>query len=511
MKVNQVRAGAILSYVSMGLSTVISLVYTPVMIQRLGTSEYGVYNLVLPIISYLQLLSLGLGSAYVRYYSRAKVAGDRREMAKINGMFLLTFSFLGCMILAIGFYLSFHGAVIFGNKLTADEVALGERLLRIMTVNAAIHLPLSVFESNIIIHEQYLFQKIVAMGKQVLNPLLMIPLLILGCRSTTLTVVALAFTVVTGLVNIWFCVRNLRIRFAFRGYDFGMMKEMFGFTVYVFIGIVVDNFNWSIDQLLLGWIHGTKAVTIYIVASQLNTYYLTFGNTISNVLTPRVHRLVAANEPSRLLDALFTKVGRLQFIVLGGVFWGFVAVGRSFVTLWGGDEMFSVDYYTTLLLFFANIWTNVQTVGIEIQRAKNMHKFRSLTYLGVAVGNMLISIPLCMKWQGLGSAIGTMIATFVGNVLLMNWYYYRRIGLNIPKFWKHIFHLFPAMVVPGAVAIWLSFHFTTQSYWGLILPGCIFVAVYAVSMWLFGMNRFERSLVAEPMRKVAGRLLRRRR
>ena len=260
MQKNQIRIGAILSYVSMGLSTIISLVYTPVMIQRLGHSEYGVYNLVLPIISYLQLLSLGLGSAYVRYFSRAKVANDKKGMAKINGMFLLTFSFLGCLILAIGFYLSFHGDVIFGNKLTAQEIALGERLLRIMTVNAAIHLPLSVFDSNITIYEQYLFQKIVLMLKQVVNPLLMIPLLILGFRSTTLTVVALIFTIITGIANIIFCVFKLHIRFSFRGYDFGLMKEMFGFTFYVFIGIVVDNFNWSIDQLLLGWLHGTTAV-----------------------------------------------------------------------------------------------------------------------------------------------------------------------------------------------------------------------------------------------------------
>ena len=62
----------------------------------------------------------------------------------------------------------------------------------------------------------------------------------------------------------------------------------------------------------------------------------------------------------------------------------------------GGDEKFAIDYWTTLLLFFSCLWTNVQTVGIEIQRAKNMHKFRSLVYLGVALGNAAISVPLCM-------------------------------------------------------------------------------------------------------------------
>ena len=76
--------------------------------------------------------------------------------------------------------------------------------------------------------------------------------------------------------------------------------------------------------------------------------------------------------------------------------------------------------------------------------------------LGVLVGNIVISIPLCMKWQGLGAAIGTAVATLVGNVFLMNRYYYKHIGLNIPGFWRHISHLLPAMVLPTTVAVLLA-------------------------------------------------------
>lgn len=504
IKVNQIRAGALLSYVSMGLSTLISLVYTPIMLQRLGTSEFGVYQAVLPIISYLNLMSFGLGSAYVRYYSRCRVAEDKQGMAKLNGMFLITYLLLGAALLVIGFGLSYCD-VIFGTKLTPEEVALAEKLLRILTVNAALTLPISVFESHVTIHERFLFQRIVAMGKQVLNPLIMIPLLIIGYRSVALTVVSLIFTVVSGILNIGYCLFKLRMPFSFRQYDFALMREMFGFTAYVFIGIVVENFNWAIDRVLLTWLHGSAAVTVYVIAAQLNTYYLAFSNAISNVMTPRVHRLVAEGAPMRRLDALFTKVGRLQFILLYGIFLGFVAIGQRFVVLWGGGEAFAVDYWTTLLLFFATLWTNIQTIGIEIQRAKNMHKFRSLVYLGVALANTAISIPLCMKWQGLGAAVGTAIATFVGNGLLMNWYYGHRIGLNIHAFWRHIAHLFPAAVLPTAAAVLLAVYTRPQSYLDLILPGCVIVAVYGLSMWLFGMNRSERDLIARPVRRILGR------
>lgn len=508
MKINQIKAGAVLSYLSMGLSTAISLVYTPIMIERLGDSEYGVYNLVLPIISYLNLLSFGLGSAYVRYYSRFKVEGNKKGMARINGMFLTTYTLLGALVLAIGFYLSFHGDVIFGNKLTAAEVALGEKLLRIMTVNAALYFPVSVFESHVTINEEYLFQKIVYMGKQVLNPLIMIPLLLLGFRSVTMTVTALVFTILSGVVNIGFCLFKLHMPFDFRHYDFKLMKEMMGYTVYVFIGIVVENINWSIDRLMMGWVHGTTAVTVYTVASQLNVFYLSFANAVSNVLTPRVHRMVAEKQSNKELTKLFTKAGRLQFILLACIFLGFVAVGQTFVVLWGGDEQFRVDYIVTLLLFASTIIPAIQTVGIEIQRAKDMHKFRSIAYLVVAGINALLLWPASKFWGGIGAAGCVLFTTLCGNVLLMNWYYYKRIGLNIPWFWKKIGQLLPSMVIPTIVAICIALFANVSSYFGIILWGGIFVMVYAVFLWLFGMNRFERDLISVPLSKLMRRLRR---
>ena len=508
MKINQIKVGAVLSYLSMGLSTVISLVYTPIMIARLGDSEYGVYNLVLPIISYLNLLSFGLGSAYVRYYSRFKVEDNKQGMARINGMFLVTYSVLGALVLAIGLFLTFHGNIIIGQKLTAEEIALGEKLLRIMTVNAALYFPVSVFESHVTINERYLFQKIVYMGKQVLNPLIMIPLLLLGFRSVTMTVTALVFTVLSGAINIYYCLIKLHMPFDFRKYDFKLMREMMGFTFYVFLGIVVENINWSIDRLMMGWVHGTTAVTVYTVASQLNVFYLSFSNAVTNVLTPRVHRMVAEKQSNMALTRLFAKAGRLQFILLACIFLGFVAVGETFVVLWGGDEQFRVDYIVTLLLFASIILPAIQTVGIEIQRAKNMHKFRSVTYLIVAVINAILLWPACYYWQGIGAAACVLLTTVFGQIIPMNWYYYRRIGLNIPWFWKKICQLLPSMVVPAVVAVCIALFARVENYFHIVAWGCVFVAVYAVFLWLFGLNRFERELITGPLDKVLRRLKR---
>ena len=95
MKINEIKAGAVLSYISMGLGYLVSLLYTPVMLRLLGQSEFGLYNLVASVVAYLGLLNFGFGSAYIRYYSRFKVNNDQVNIAKLNGMFFIVFAVIG--------------------------------------------------------------------------------------------------------------------------------------------------------------------------------------------------------------------------------------------------------------------------------------------------------------------------------------------------------------------------------------------------------------------------------
>ena len=66
MAVNQLKAGAILSYVSIGLNNIVGLIYTPFMLRMLGQNEYGLYSLVASVVAYLTVLDLGFAYALVR-------------------------------------------------------------------------------------------------------------------------------------------------------------------------------------------------------------------------------------------------------------------------------------------------------------------------------------------------------------------------------------------------------------------------------------------------------------
>ena len=91
MAINQRKTGVVLSYAGELVKILVSLIYTPIMLRLLGQSEYGLYQLVYSVVSYLSLLSLGFGSSYLRFYSRYKAQKDEDGVAKLNGMFMLIF------------------------------------------------------------------------------------------------------------------------------------------------------------------------------------------------------------------------------------------------------------------------------------------------------------------------------------------------------------------------------------------------------------------------------------
>ena len=51
MAINQLKTGALLSYISIILNNIIGLLYTPFMLRMMGQSEYGLYSLVASVVA----------------------------------------------------------------------------------------------------------------------------------------------------------------------------------------------------------------------------------------------------------------------------------------------------------------------------------------------------------------------------------------------------------------------------------------------------------------------------
>lgn len=491
---NQRKAGVILTYASEAIKILTGLIYTPVMLRLLGQSEYGLYQLVFSVVSYLSLLSMGFSSSYMRFYSRRKAENDSEGIAKLNGMFMCIFLCISAICLICGAVMIHNIEGIFVNGLTQSEYTTARTLMILMILSLSITFPNSVFDCNLTAHEEFIFQKGLGLAQSILNPFLALPLLLLGKGSVGMVLVSTFLTIAYFIINSLYSIKKLKMRFIFRGFQFSLLKEMWIFTFFIFISQIIDQVNWSVDKFLLGRLIGTGAVAVYGVGGQINSMYLQFSTAVSNVFVPTVNKIVAEDNDNKKLTDIFTKVGRIQFFIMILVLSGFIFVGKPFVNMWAGDS-YSEAYYVTLFLIVPVTVPLIQNLGIEIQRAKNMHKSRSLVYLAISVVNIIISIPLIKAFGAIGAAMGTAVALVAGNIIFINWYYQKRIELDIRYFWKSILRATPSVCIPCVIGVMITSFLTIQTPMQLAIFVLIYASIYALSIWFFGFNDYEKGLV----------------
>ena len=502
---NQRKAGVVLSYTTQAIKMLSSLLYTPIVLRLLGQSEYGLYQLVGSIVAYLGLLSFGFSSSYIRFYSRVRESGDDEDVARLNGMFMTVFLIIAAVAAISGTIMvqNIHG--IFGSGLTESEYKTAKILMMIMVYNVVINFPNSVFTCIISSQERFFFQRLLSLLQTLLNPFLGLPLLLMGYGSIGLVVVTTVLTMAKIGLDIWYVFAKLHTRFVFKGFDFSLFRDLGTFTFFIFLNQIINQVNWGVDRFLLGRMIGTAAVAIYGLGAQINNIFINFSTIISSVFSPQIHRIVVKGNDNHELSELMIRVGRIQFFVLSLILTGFIFVGKPFMIIWGGSNEYAESYYVALLLIVPVIVPLIQNIGIEIQRAKNMHKARSVVYSCIAIANIIISIPL-IRWLGpRGAAWGTAISLVCGNIIFMNWYYAKRIGLEIGAFWRSIFSIFPALIMPCILGVVMMQFFPPSRFRFLLLEIIIYTAVFSISMWKFGMNEYERSLVYQIINKIKRR------
>jgi O-antigen/teichoic acid export membrane protein len=202
LKVNEVKAGALLSYASIFVSIIIGLLYTPIMLRLLGQSEYGLYSLIGSVVGYLSILDLGLGNAIVRYTARNRAVGDKEAESSLNGMFIALYSVIAVLTIAIGAVLYINIDNMFAASLSAIELQKAKIMMLLLIFNFAVSFPLGVFSSLIQAHEKFVFFKLLGIVRSVLNPLIILPLLFFGYGSVAMVVVHTVLNITFLLINV---------------------------------------------------------------------------------------------------------------------------------------------------------------------------------------------------------------------------------------------------------------------------------------------------------------------
>ena len=501
MKNNERKIGVLLSYLVIGFNMIVGVLYTPFMIRMLGKSEYGLYSIIHSVMLYLTVMDMGFGNAIIIYTARYINQKDKEKQDKLHGMFFIIYCIIGIMAALIGFWLYKNVNLLFGRSMTTDELVKAREMMAILTVNLVITFPLSIFGNILVAHEKFIISKLIKIIQIILQPLIMIPLLLMGYKAVTMVIVLTIINILCLGLNAIICLKKVKVKLKFKGFDGCLLKEIFAYSFFIFLNQVIDKVNWSLDQFILGAVAGTAVTAVYAVAGQLNNMYMNFSTAISSVMLPKVTNMEENKASNEEFSKTFIKTGRVQFLLMALIITGFILFGKQFINIWAGKG-YDDAYIIACILMIPITIPLIQNIGLSILQAKNLHKFRTIIFLFIAIINVMISIPMSKKYGGIGAAIGTAFSLLVGQGIILNIYYHKKLGINIIEFWKNILQMLIPVIFTIMLGIFINRLFNSTTMIMLLIKICIYSIIYCILMWMFAMNEYERNILRKPLMKL---------
>lgn len=484
----------ILGYVNTVVQTVVSFVYTPLLLGGIGQSEYGLYQIIGSLTAYINVLESMLTTSILRFYCQARADGDEIGMENTLAVARFVYGIASVLVVVLAFAFSAVFVGVYSRTMTAGEVQEGVIMLFVVCANIVVNMMFFTYSTVVLAHERFTFAKTLELIGLVLQPIVILALIFSIPQALVISVVQLAISFVSCLVRKYYAVHELNCKIVAHDISRKSVMPIVGFSGIMLISMIADIIFAKTGQLVIGYVLGTAAVAIYSVGYQIYQAYAVLGRMVSSVFVPRVTEISKLPDSTKLLSDLWNRTGRFSTFVVPGILLGFALYGSEFIYVWVGDG-YEEAVFVALLMMLAFVPDIVQALGLTILQVLNRYNFRAFVYVACAVVNVVLSLPLITIFGVPGAAVASFAVLLIGGGLVMNWYYGKVIGLNVLSFWRAVVSALKGVPIAFVVGLAVRYVQLPSGAASLLVHCLLFAVVYTLSTYFVSMNGDEKKLV----------------
>ena len=499
---NERKMGILIGYINIILQTLTNIVYVPILIYYIGNSEYGLYQLIGSFIAYFSIMDFGLTTSVIRFYTKYKSLNDKINMENILAISLRGYCLITIILFVVGLIIYSQIEYIFYYSMSIDEICSAKNLFILLLINLIVSMIGMLFRAIITSYEKFIFLKIIDMIQLLIQPILIVFILQKYPFAFYIALVQTIFNIILNVSRYIYCLRKLNIKIKYHYWDKFLFRELRDLSLSVFFVALIEQIFFKTNQIILGVISGTTAVAIYAIASLIYVSYQALSLAISGVYLPYITELIIIRKADvDILSNIFIKIGRYQFFLLSIILSGFIIFGNQFINIWAGMG-FNDAYWIALLIIIPFTIELIQNTGLNILQAQNRYAFRAKIYFCIGIFNICISIPLGLRYGGIGCAFATSLSMFIGNGLIMNYYYLKVTKLDIKSFWQQIGKITLGIIPITLIGYLININLMNDSILFFAFKILIYVIVYSILMYKLFMNFDEQNKIKSIIYKI---------
>lgn len=497
----QIKFGALLSYLSIFLSVVAGLIYTPWMIRQIGESDYGLYTLANSLITFF-LVDFGLSSATGRFISKYIAEGKQAEAEGFLGVVYKLYLAIDAVIFTLLLLLFFSLDSIYVN-LTPVELEKFKIVYAIAGLYAVINFPFVNLNGILLANEKFIHQKFA----DILSRFLTIGLTVISLLCNLGLYSLVAVHAIAGLITVLYKYLAIRktteTKINFHYKNRALYRQIFSFSLWSTVTMLAQRLIFNITPTVLGITvtAATSAIAAFGIVTTLEQYTYLFSMAIKGMFMPRIARIYAAEDSEKNIMPLMIGVGRFQFAVGGLIVAGFAVIGEEFLSYWIGSsfspEQIRNAYLGFLLVTVPGLFFNSLQIAHTALIVQNKVKLEALVTAVTGLVNIALTFFLSTTFGMVGACLSIFVAYTI-RALLFHLVHHRVMGFDMALFFKRCYlNMAPPILLAGILGLILDHFLRSDTLLFLALKGGFVCLIYAVGVWLFSLSKAEQEKVLQ--------------
>lgn len=443
---------ALFNTVSGLIPLILSFVFWPYIVERLGDSSYGIFALVSTVIGYFSLLDLGLGNAVVKYVAEF-YGTDTRHTEEIVGVALSVF--LAAGLIGVVIILSIARVLATDLLKIPPELvdvayhsfcaaSIGFFMTMLLTLFTAITNGLSRYDVSSSI------MAVMGMATTIGAVLLLragfgLIHLVWWNVLVPLLVVAFYFIIIHRLMP------GIKLRMRLQK---DTLKKILHFGMFAMLSRVTDVVSSQVNLLIIGAILGVASVTYYVIPFTILSRLTNLLCRIGMVIFPAISELQGQNRQDTIRE-LYLTTSRIICSFAAAMTVPLLVFGVRFLGLWMDPEFAERGGLVLQIItaaVFVNLCTNVPTFVVN---GLGHPKVSGVAAICSATLFLVFMIPGAIYVGIVGVAAAQLASAAVVTPLFIRYVNCRVLGLSLRQLLRESYlrPLLAAAVVTVALAL----------------------------------------------------------
>jgi O-antigen/teichoic acid export membrane protein len=492
-------------YVKMLIVIGVQFYSTRLVLNALGASDFGIFNLIAGVIAMLTFLNAAMTTSTQRYFSYYQGLGDLSMQKKIFSNSWILHILIGLVVVSLLLSLTpflFNGFL----NIPAEKISTAKNIYYFMSISVFFTIISVPFTASINAHENMLLIAIVSILDAVFKLAISLSIIYFA-QSERLYMYGIfmaSLTVIVFSLYGYFCIKKYKeCNILNYKVDKDLMLELGSFSGWNLVGALSGLGRTQGFAVLLNMFLGTIANSAYGIASQISGGVNFFAATMLKAINPQIMKSEGANNRLRMLR-LSMIASKFGFFLLSCLAIPCLFELPAILKFWLKEVPENTLLFCSFMLISAMIDQLTNGLTSAIQATGKIRNYMIVVGLFklmiLPCAYILLKSEFLLFWV-LFSYVSLEVFGGIARIIMLN----RIAEMSVKEYFNRVFNkeILPTVLSVSTTLLiiyWLNFNFRFL----VTIP--ISIIVYIVSIYYLGLCSDEKIILNKLFKTVSNRI-----